>query len=222
MQKHQSSGSGSSVLFPTIPADIGESSQRRRIVEAMINSCAEKTYAATTITDIVSRARISRTTFYKRFADKRACFDATVELCLEELCDAARSAPLPGDPPSEAVRRATAATLEAMAKRPAVAQLLTGDAVAVDPTVVTRYRELLIPALETLWEKSGTATDPQLAFGRAQVLIFNQIASGRAAELPALLPDIVYLAVAPFVGHDEALEQAQLSRAAAPNPLPER
>ena len=75
MQKHQSSGSGSSVLSPTVPTDIGETSQRQRIIEAMIDSCAEKTYAATTITDIVSRARISRTTFYKRFGDKRACFD---------------------------------------------------------------------------------------------------------------------------------------------------
>lgn len=191
----------------------------------MIDSCAEKTYAATTITDIVSRARISRTTFYKRFADKRTCFDATVELCLEELQEAARSSHSPGAPPVEAVRRATAATLEAMAARPAVAQLLAGDAVAVDPAVVSRYRELLIPTLEELWEGSARASnsrlDPHLAFGRAQVLVFHQIASGQAAKLPTLLPDIVYLAAAPFVGHDEALEQARLC-GATPNPSPER
>jgi AcrR family transcriptional regulator len=203
-------------LAPTVPIDIGESSQRRRIIEAMILSCAEKTFAATTISDIVGRARISRTTFYKRFADKRACFDATVDFCLDELREAARDAHSPADPPPEAVRQATAAILDAMAANPALAQLLTGDAVSVNPAVVERYRRLLIPAVEGLWDRAGEAKtrhiDPRLAFGRAQLLVFNQIASGRSDELPALLPDLVYLAVAPFAGHDEAVHQAQLGQ----------
>lgn len=185
----------------------------------MIDSCAEKTYAATTITDIVSRARISRTTFYKRFADKRACFDATVEFCLDELREAAAAAHSPQDAPPEAVRRATAATLQLMAEKPALAQLLSGDAVSVDPSVLKRYRRLLIPALEGLWQRAGSAADPhidpRLAFGRAQLLVFKQIASGSADELPSLLPDVVYLAVAPFAGHEEALEQARLARTEA-------
>ncbi len=213
-------------MSPTIPVDIGETSQRQRIIDAMIASCAEKTYGGTTITDIVSRARISRTTFYKRFADKRACFDATVDFCLEELRDAARKAHSPDDPPAAAVRRATAATLELMAAQPALAQLLAGDAVSVDPAVVGRYRKLLIPALAGLWERAGASTDshldPRLAFGRAQLLIFNQVASGGSAELPELLPDIVYLAVAPFAGHEEALEQARQARSEIPNPTPKR
>ena len=73
MQKQRSSEKPVSVLRPTIPVDIGERSQRQRILDAMIDSCAEKTYAATTITDIVARAHISRTTFYKHYEDKRAC-----------------------------------------------------------------------------------------------------------------------------------------------------
>jgi AcrR family transcriptional regulator len=213
-------------LAPTVPVDIGTTSQRRRIVEAMITSCAEKTYAATTISDIVSRARISRTTFYKHFTDKRACFDATVEFCIHELRQGAAAAHSPDDPPSAAVRRATAATLRLMADRPALAQLLAGDAVSVDPTVVKRYRKLLIPALEGLWDQSGTATgchiDPQLAFGRAQLLVFNQIAFGHSDQLPALFPDLVYLAVAPFAGHDEALEQARLARAETSDASPQQ
>ena len=85
MQKRRGSETVTSVLDPTIPIDIGERSQRQRIIEAMIECCAEKTYAATTIADIVGRASISRTTFYKRFAGKRACFDARLDWCLDEL-----------------------------------------------------------------------------------------------------------------------------------------
>ena len=105
--------------------------------------------------------------------------------------------------------------IEALAERPGLAQLLTGDAIAVEPRVIERYRKATIPALERLWSRAdGTAqahSDPRLAFGKAQVLILNQIAIGRAGRLPELLPEIVYLAVSPFGGHEAALHQSQLA-----------
>ncbi|MGN6275045.1 MAG: TetR/AcrR family transcriptional regulator [Solirubrobacterales bacterium] len=180
----------------------------------MVESCAEKTFAATTITDIVARAHISRTTFYKHFADKRACFDATVGYLIEELERIAQAAHEPGDGPADASRKAVTAVVEALTARPGLAQLLTGDAFAVDPRVVARYRKATIPALAALWARGngGTKenTDPRLAFGQAQVLIFNQIAGEK--PLPELLPELVYLAVSPFGGHEEALKQARLAR----------
>lgn len=203
------------VLDPTIPIDIGERSQRQRIIDAMIESCAEKTYAATTIADIVKRASISRTTFYKRFPNKKACFDGALDSCVEELRATASAAHGPTDTPAEAVRKAAAATLDLMATRPALAQLVMGDAVTVDPAVIDRYRKLLIPALENLWDGDGDPqarhSDPGLAFGRVQVLIFNQIATGRATRLPMLLPEVVYSTLLPFAGDAEAARQAQIA-----------
>ncbi len=216
MQKRQSPQTATNILDPTLPPDLGEGSQRQRIVDAMIESCAEKTYAATTIADIVKRAGISRTTFYKRFANKRACFDAALDSCIAEIQAAGSAAHTPADSPAEAVRKAVAATLDLMAAKPAMAQLVMSDAITVEPAILERYRSLLIPALEDLWkEEDGTrrpeAADPLLAFGRAQILIFNQIAAGRTAELPKLLPEIVYIALLPFAGHDAATRQAQLA-----------
>ena len=184
----------------------------------MIEICAEKTYAATTIADIVGRAGISRTTFYKRFANKRACLDAALDSCLAELQAAAAAAHAPSDPPPEAVRKAIGAALDLMAAKPKLAQLMMNDAITVEPAILERYRSLLIGALEDLWDGSGEpraeASDPLLAFGRAQILVFNQIAAGRTAQLPGLLPELVYLALLPFGGHDEATRQAQLATAA--------
>jgi AcrR family transcriptional regulator len=201
-------------------------SQRRRIVDAMIESCAEKTYAATTISDIVARAHISRTTFYKHFDDKRACFDAANDYCLAEMQRVAATAHSPEDPPGDAARRAATAVLEAMAARPGLAQVLTGDAMAVDPGAVERYRRATVPALEALWSRNGNGatahTDPRLAFGQAQVLILNQIASGRLGRLPDLLPEIVYLTVSPYGGHEEALKQSRLARDAETCGVPSR
>jgi AcrR family transcriptional regulator len=216
MQKHRSSDIGGSVLRPSTPLDIGRQAQRQRIIDAMIESCAEKTFAATTITDIVGRARISRTTFYKQFDDKRACFDATLDHCLEQLRELAATAYSPDDAPADAARKAATAVIKDLAARPGVAQLLTGDAIAVDPGVVERYRKVTIPALEGLWAREGgeveLRSDPRLAFGQAQVLILNQISIGRPEDLPELLPEIVYLAVSPFAGHDEAIRQSRLAQ----------
>jgi AcrR family transcriptional regulator len=216
MQKHRSSERVSSVLRPTTPPDIGERSQRQRIIDAMIDSCAEKTYGATTITDIVSRARISRTTFYKHFDDKRACFDAAIQHCVGQIEEAAAASHSSEDAPPDAVRKAAAAVLEALADRPGLAQLLTGDAIAVEPKVIEVYRRATIPAIEGLWSRAGEPvqahTDPRLAFGQAQVLVLNQIATGKAERLPELLPEIVYLAVSPFGGHEEAINQSRLAK----------
>jgi AcrR family transcriptional regulator len=216
MQKQRSSEKASSVLRPTTPVDIAERSQRQRILDAMIDSCAEKTYAATTITDIVARAHISRTTFYKHFDDKRACFDVAIEYCIEQLEEVAASSHSPEEAPPDAARKAAAAVLQALAAQPGLAQLLTGDAIAVEPKVIECYRKATIPALEALWPGAGEPakahTDPRVAFGQAQVLILNQIATGNADRLPELLPEIVYLAVSPFGGHEEALRQSRIAK----------
>jgi AcrR family transcriptional regulator len=215
MQKQRGTKAVPSVLQPTVPQDIGARSQRARIIDAMVDSCAEKTYPATTIADIVRRASISRTTFYKRFADKRQCFDAAIDACVEELREAAVAAHFPTDQPTDSMRKATVAMLGLMAAKPGLAQLVVGEATAVEPAIIGRYRKLLLAAIERLWDASGqpweSRADPRLAFGRAQVLIFNLVATGEAAALADLLPEIVYIAVLPFAGHEEAIRQAQLA-----------
>jgi hypothetical protein len=90
----------------------------------------------------------------------------------------------------------------------------------VEPLLVDRYSRMLAPALEAMWAQPGGPphkhSSPGLAFGRAQLLVFHEVAAGRAAQVPALAPDIVYLAIAPFAGHDEALRQARLAAAEVP------
>jgi AcrR family transcriptional regulator len=226
MQKRSGSESVRGVLDPTLPEDLGALSQRERIVGAMIASCAEKSYAATTISDVVSRASISRTTFYKRFPDKRACFEAAIDHCLELLQDAAAESHSEQDAPSRAVRRATAAVLGLLASRPDVAQVLVAESLSVDPAVVERYRALVLPAVEALWLRVGETppgrrADPRLAIGRIQVLILDQMTSGGAAELPELLPEVVYLLLLPFAGHDEALRQSRLASESSDTSVPQ-
>jgi AcrR family transcriptional regulator len=54
--------------------------QRRRLVKAAISAFAEKGFTATTITDIVKRARVSKQAFYEIFENKEDCFLAADDL----------------------------------------------------------------------------------------------------------------------------------------------
>jgi AcrR family transcriptional regulator len=181
----------------------------------MVACCAEKTYAATTIADVVSRAAVSRTTFYKLFNGKRDCFDAAVTQCIDRIAATMTAAISPAEAPAEATRRGAVALLNLLAAEPELVLILGGDVVGIDPQLVERYSTFTVPALEALWERAGTPPgkhlSPGLAFGRAQLLIFHEVIARRVERLPALVPDIVYLAIAPFAGHDEALRQARLA-----------
>ena len=70
----------------------------------MAKSCAEKSFSATTIADIVGHASISRATFYKHFGNKRDCFDATAKVFLTELQRTAEVALATSDGSPDAIR----------------------------------------------------------------------------------------------------------------------
>ena len=60
------------------------SSQRERLLRAMLSSVARRGYAATTVPQVVADARVSRNAFYEFFNDKEDCF---IALCDEEAAD---------------------------------------------------------------------------------------------------------------------------------------
>ena len=62
-----------------------EKSQRERLLWAVTEAVAAKGYNATTVADIISGAKVSRTTFYQLFDDKLACFLAANRAASELL-----------------------------------------------------------------------------------------------------------------------------------------
>lgn len=216
MEEELESVDRSGVLTPSLPLDIGARAQRERIFAAMAKSCADKTFSATTIADIVGNASISRATFYKHFCNKRECFYATVDAFLEELQGVAGEAHATSDgsQPDE-VRKVVTAVVEHLGKRPDHAKLLLVEAIVVDPEIVRRYRGLVLGALQrqqrTAKAKSA-APDPEMAFGSAMVLVAGYLSAGQAENLGSLLPELIYMALLPYTGQEAALAQAHLSQ----------
>lgn len=201
------------ILSPTVPWDIAVRTQRERVLQAMATNCAEKTYAKTTIADIVAAAGISRATFYKHFADKKECFRAAADDFLAKLLEAVVESDIrPEGSKANRVRSAIRTLLEQLAAEPAKATLLLIEAPNVDTDIVLRYRRLVMDGLEAELKASGYATstvaDPELSFGRAKVLLTSRIAAGDIERLPSLLPELLYIALLPYVGQELAMEQA--------------
>ena len=100
------------------------SSQRARLLDAMVQLSAEHGYAEVTIAGLVGRARVARRTFYEHFRDREACllaaYDHTAQQVIEPLLSAF-------DPVADVRRRADAyigAVLDSLARRPALARML--------------------------------------------------------------------------------------------------
>jgi AcrR family transcriptional regulator len=204
------------VLAQTVRPDIVVASQRQRILEALAECCTEKTFAATTIGDIVSTAGVSRRTFYKLFANKKECLEAAVNVFADELAEIVAAAEADDRPWPEKVRGGIAEVLDLLVAKPGFANLALVEVIAVDPVLMGRYWDPLLAALSShapLDREGLPSTDAaRAAIGTAQVLIARQLTTGRGDRLAELLPDLVYIAMTPYLDQEGALEQARLAR----------
>ena len=66
-----------------MPREEAERNHRERLFAAMVASVVEKGYEATRVADLVALSGISRSAFYRQFADKKECFLAAAEELIE-------------------------------------------------------------------------------------------------------------------------------------------
>lgn len=82
---------------PGISRDEVRASQRARLLEAVALAVIDKSYAATTVADVVRLSGVSRKTFYEHFSGTEDCFVAAYEAGRQRLFARVRAAvePLP-------------------------------------------------------------------------------------------------------------------------------
>lgn len=200
-----------------LPEPLVAHSQRERILVAMADSCASKGFGATTIADIVTPAGVSRATFYELFEDKEDCFQAAMELSLADAMERVVGAFSPQKPWAILVRDAAAAFLDLLASRPAFARMALVEAPASGLRAFEMYasgKRVLLSLLdrgrnEAVEDEAIPASAGRAALAGAESLVVGQILIGNTARLRELLPDIVYIAIVPFLGQKEALRHSR-------------
>jgi AcrR family transcriptional regulator len=193
-----------------------ESHQRERILAAMIAEAGTKGYGSTTIGDITRRARVSRDTFYERFANKEACFLAAYDATMRELLDRMVAAGTSRPGYVEGMREGVRAYLRFWSERPDAARACTLEVMAAGSEALA-HRERTLRSFARLYravteraraQEPGLPTVPDVVAYAIVVgaveLTTQYIREGRAGSLPDLESDVLYLWLMVLAGHEVA------------------
>ena len=134
-----------------MPRDEAERNQRERLFAAMVATVAEKGYEATTVADLVELSGVSRSAFYRHFADKQECFLTAAEALIEptlEVMEQRRDAPHPA---RSGCAQALEAFLKLIAAQPAASKMCFVEIYAAGPEGVAVVERTL-----DTFEKFGT------------------------------------------------------------------
>lgn len=183
-----------------------------RILGAMAETVAERGYGVTTVADVAAAASVSLSTFYAHFEGKEDAFLATLERGRAQAFAAVLPAFQRGSDWPLAVRAGLKALFAFLAVETAWAEIATqvrcaGErAAAYGQETMCLFGELLTPGQEAADDMPGVT---RTAVGGAVfALVTAEIANGRVARLPEVVPMATFLALAPFVGSDLAAEVA--------------
>jgi AcrR family transcriptional regulator len=191
-------------------------SQRGRMLEAMAAAVAVKSYAATTVGDVVAAAGVSRKTFYEHFRDKEECFLAAYEAGVDTLLSAIVSAQPEGPGWLALIHAQTRAYVGILAANPAFARTFLIDVFAAGPRALERHAEVHArfgAALRDLHLKTQRdfpdfpdVPSPVFtaAVGALNEIVSGYVREGRTAALPELEDTLVYIQVALFAGRSAA------------------
>lgn len=207
---------------------------RRRALNAFVQTVAREGYDRTTIEAVLVLAKIPEPVFYEHFEDKQDCMLAAldeqirrIEHMISERIDSSKPWP-------ERVRRGLQALLAALAGDPSGARVTLVECLSTGEPAIARLRSAaasFVPILEEGRRCSGGRgeddeapapdTDhlpPQTSeavVGGIASIIHRRVLESHTAELPALLPDLLYFALMPYLGHERALAEAGFASARA-------
>jgi AcrR family transcriptional regulator len=208
--------------------DFVTENQRERIFDSLAAVSAAHGYAEVRVQDITEHAGVSRRTFYDLFADKEQCFLAAYELIMERLIGEVSAAYAAGDRPwPERVATALRALIQRYASEPDLARLAMVEVLAAGraalerrDAALRRFATFLDPGKAGLpAEMEGTEVLTQAVIGGLYEALYTYIVDGHTEQLPALVPDVLYCVLVPYLGHAQALAASDAARLEPPREL---
>lgn len=188
---------------PGVPREQVERNQRERLFGATVAVTTSKGYGKTSIADLVEMAGVSRTTFYKYFADKEECFLATLDEIVSAAMGVTASRVRDEGPWEERAERALKSFVELLVAQPAASRLCIVETYAAGPEAMGRIDQALARAQDLtdyvfgqLPDYSGMPTElTQAMVGGLRKLIHTHLHRHTEAELVELVPQLTELAL---------------------------
>ena len=200
--------------------------QRARILSAMASVVSEHGLPSASVSNVVSRAGVSRRTFYELFADREECFLATFDQALSF----AGAAVLPEyerpGPWREQIRAGLTAFLEFLDEEPDMGAVCVVHSLGAGPPALERRRRIvqgLIAAVEAgggqeAGKRNGKAAPAgapltgEGVVGAVLAVVHARLVQPTGRPLVELLGPLMHMIVLPYQG--AATANRELSRAA--------
>jgi AcrR family transcriptional regulator len=190
--------------------------QRDRIAAGMIQVVVERGYGAATVSQVVTAAGLSRRTFYNYYGDKEEAFFDVYRQVTDFLCEATAAA---GEGAkggwAARVRAELTALLECFSANPSLVRFCLVAPPAAGGAVAAAYRDFLERLLAILREgrpKRARQPTPAAEYGLVgglAALVVEAVEKDGAEGLERLLPEVLELVLAPYLGRAEAAKAAR-------------
>jgi AcrR family transcriptional regulator len=196
--------------------------QRERILGTVAQLTRTKGYTAMTVADIVKGAAVTRETFYEMFRSKEDAFLATQIGGLENAISLTAAGFFPGESWPVRVWGGLEALLRHVTLQPDLVYLDVIEAYSAGAAAIRRSFDNRIAYhlfLEDGYRQNPVAEGlPRLcseAIGSAILGLSRwEVGEGRTERMLEILPQAVYLALAPFIGPAAAIELVEAKVAA--------
>jgi AcrR family transcriptional regulator len=188
---------------------LASSDEAERAIRGFTLAVADHGYAGTTIRQIARLGSMSLNTFYANFPDKRAVLLAAVDSAAAQMQAIAMAAFRRSPGWASGVRAAIGGLLGFLSARPATAKLLLAEVYAGGPAALEVRTTALGELTGVLEDGAGTNPEvpeiaPEAVIGGIIGLARHQFLREGAESLPLLTPVSTYIALAPYIGAQEA------------------
>ncbi|HEY4812129.1 MAG TPA: TetR/AcrR family transcriptional regulator [Solirubrobacteraceae bacterium] len=198
---------------PRIPAAEVAENQRWRIFFATATLAAERSYAASTVADILKLAGVDGRTFYSQFAGKQEAFMAVHEFGVQQVMWVTGQAFFSGTSWPERVWEAARAFTQFLEINPLIARVGFIEAYAAGPAAVQRVEDSHLAF--TMFLQEGYQHVPESGLSRLALeaivmtiyeIVYCRVRARGAADPTSLLAPMSLLCLAPFLGAREAAQ----------------
>lgn len=191
--------------------------QRERLIAGTIAAVAEHGYRETSVTQIAAAAGVSRRTFYGYFKTKEECFAATYDLFEGHLLEALAGSGEKARSWSAKVRARVTTLLDFLGANPDLVRFSLVAPPSAGGEIAERGRAFLKGLVDQLTEghpaPRRAADDPALELeamqGSIAAVLTGAVQVRDDETLPDAAPQLVELALAPFVGRRRATGEAE-------------
>jgi AcrR family transcriptional regulator len=200
-----------------LPPPIVSGEHRQRLLASVARVAREKGYASMTVADVVATAGVAREAFYEHFRSKEDAFLTAQAVALENSVSMAASKFFGEEPWSERVWTAALPMLSYISSVPDLATLDFVESYTAGNAAIRRSFESRMAF--TLFLEEGYRQRPEAEglprlvseaiAGGILELMRRETVEGRIELIRGLAPQAVYVALTPFVGPEEAINQVE-------------